>query len=114
MARTPSNMLPLGTPMPDVALPDVVSGETHRLHQYAGEKGVLVMFIFNHCPFVLHIAQFLEELSQELNLMGIKCIAISSNDVEDYPDDAAETMSLFEMERLLEFPFFYDVSKVLA
>lgn len=114
MARTPSNMLPLGTPMPDVTLPEVVSGESHRLHQYAGEDGVLVMFICNHCPFVLHIAPFLEELSQELNMMGIQCIAISSNDVDAYPDDAPDKMAMFVQKHQLAFPYFYDESQEVA
>jgi peroxiredoxin len=113
MARTPSNMLPLGTPMPDVTLPDV-SGEPHRLQQYAGEQGVLVMFICNHCPFVLHVAPFLEELCQELNLMGIQCIAISSNDVEAYPDDAPDKMALFAQKYQLAFPYLYDETQEVA
>lgn len=113
MARTPSNMLPLGTSMPDATLPDAF-GRTHQLSQLAGEKGMLVMFICNHCPFVLHIAPFLEELNQELNLMGIQCVAISSNDAEAYPDDAPDKMALFAERYQLGFPYLYDETQEVA
>lgn len=113
MARTPSNMLPLGTELPDTVLPDP-AGETWKLSQRMGDKGLLVMFICNHCPFVLHIAPFLEELNDKLNDMGIRCIAISSNDVKEYPDDAPEKMALFAKEYKLAFPYLYDESQKVA
>lgn len=114
MARTPSNMLPLGTPMPDATLPDPSSGKSHQLSQCAGEKGLLVMFICNHCPFVLHVAPLLEELNQDLNYLGIQCVAISSNDVETYPDDAPDKMALFAQKYQLAFPYLYDETQEVA
>lgn len=113
MARTPSNMLPLGTPLPDATLPDP-AGETWKLSQRMGDKGLLVMFICNHCPFVLHIAPFLEELNDKLNAMGIRCIAISSNDVNEYPDDSPEKMAQFAATYKLAFPYLYDESQKVA
>jgi len=113
MARTPSNMLPLGTRLPDFRLPDP-AGETWTLSQRRGENGLVVMFICNHCPFVLHIAPFLEELNDKLNALGIRCIAISSNDVREYPQDAPDKMAQFAAEYKLAFPYLYDESQKVA
>jgi len=113
MARTPSNMLPLGTPLPDTTLPDP-GGETWKLSQRMGDKGLLIMFICNHCPFVIHIAPFLEELNDKLNTLGIRCIAISSNDVEEYPADSPRKMAQFASEYKLAFPYLYDESQRVA
>lgn len=113
MARTPSNMLPLGTELPDTQLPDA-AGETWKLSQRRGENGLVVMFICNHCPFVLHIAPFLETLNDRLNELGIRCIAISSNDVEAYPDDAPDKMAQFAKKYKLAFPYLYDETQKVA
>lgn len=113
MARTPSNMLPLGTPLPDATLPDP-AGETWNLSQRMGDNGLLIMFICNHCPFVIHIAPFLEELNEKLNAMGIRCIAISSNDVAEYPADSPRNMAQFAGEYKLAFPYLYDESQNVA
>lgn len=113
MARTPSNMLPLGTELPDTTLPDP-AGETWTLSQRMGDKGLLVMFICNHCPFVLHIAPHLEALNDRLNALGIRCIAISSNDVAAYPADAPEKMAQFAKEYKLAFPYLYDETQQVA
>ncbi len=113
MARTPSNMLPLGTELPDTLLPDP-AGETWKLSQRMGDKGLVVMFICNHCPFVLHIAPFLETLNDRLNDLGIRCIAISSNDVNEYPADSPEKMAEFAKEYKLAFPYLYDETQRVA
>ncbi|ROQ19564.1 peroxiredoxin [Marinimicrobium koreense] len=113
MARTPSNMLPLGTELPDTTLPDP-AGETWKLSQRMGDKGLVVMFICNHCPFVLHIAPFLETLNDRLNEIGIRCIAISSNDVKEYPADSPEKMAQFAKEYKLAFPYLYDETQRVA
>ncbi|MGD8174593.1 thioredoxin family protein [Marinimicrobium sp. ARAG 43.8] len=113
MARTPSNMLPLGTELPDARLPDP-AGESWKLSQRMGDKGLLIMFICNHCPFVLHIAPFLETLNDRLNALGIRCVAVSSNDVQAYPDDAPDKMAEFAKEYRLAFPYLYDESQNVA
>jgi len=113
MARTPSNMLPLGTRLPDFSLPDP-AGEHWTLSQRMDDKGLVVMFICNHCPFVVHIAPFLEELNDKLNALGIRCIAISSNDVREYPQDAPDKMAQFAAEYKLAFPYLYDESQKVA
>ncbi|WP_111641191.1 thioredoxin family protein [Marinimicrobium alkaliphilum] len=113
MARTPSNMLALGTPLPEVKLPDP-GGETWPIAQRKGENGLLVMFICNHCPFVLHIAPFLAELDDKLNALGIRTVAISSNDVSAYPDDAPDKMAEFAQKYTLGYPYLYDESQDVA
>ena len=113
MARTPSTMLPLGTAMPDAILPDG-AGQMHRLHECVGAKGTLVLFICNHCPFVLHIADFLKPLAEELESLGVGCVAINANDVEQYPDDAPEKMVDFSAHYGLQFPYLFDDSQETA
>ena len=105
MARTESAMLALGTPAPDFSLPDVVSGGMVDLQSAAGPKGLLVMFICRHCPFVKHVEKELAKLGRDYEGKGIGIIAISSNDAVNYPDDAPA--SLAGQARALSFPFHY-------
>ena len=92
MAATPSNMLPLGTIAPDFRLPDTISGKRLGLQDLKGEQGTIVMFICNHCPYVLHVKQQLIAIAQQYGTLGIATIAISSNDIENYPQDAPDKM----------------------
>jgi thiol-disulfide isomerase/thioredoxin len=92
MAATPSNMLPLGTPAPAFQLPDTVTGKSFTLHELKGQQGTIVMFICNHCPYVLHIKQQLIAIAQQYAGLGISTIAISSNDIQNYPQDAPDKM----------------------
>ncbi len=92
MAATPSNMLPLGTIAPDFTLPDTISGKLCALRELKGEQGTIVMFICNHCPYVLHIKQQLIAIAQQYVTLGIATIAISANDIENYPQDAPDKM----------------------
>ncbi|MGR8932038.1 MAG: thioredoxin family protein [Gammaproteobacteria bacterium] len=94
MAATPSNMLPLGTIAPDFALPDTVTGKTYSLQELKGEQGTIVMFICNHCPYVLHVKPQLTAIAQQYATLGIATIAISANDVENYPQDAPDKMKV--------------------
>jgi peroxiredoxin len=105
MARTESAMLALGTRAPDFSLPDVVSGNTVDLQSAAGPKGLLVMFICRHCPFVKHLEKELAKLGRDYDGKGIGLVAISSNDAANYRDDAPE--SLAEQARELGFSFSY-------
>lgn len=92
MAATQSVMMPLGTIAPDFSLPDTVTGRECSLKQLQGERGTLVLFICNHCPYVLHVKQQLIAIAQQYATFGIATIAISANDVANYPDDAPEKM----------------------
>ncbi len=114
MAKTESRMLPLGTPAPDFALPDTVSGRTVGLDQVAGDKGTLVMFICNHCPFVKHVLDELVRLGRDYRDSGIGMVAISSNDVTGYPQDRPERMKELAESAGFEFPYLFDESQNTA
>ncbi len=115
MARTPSNMLPLGTKAPDFTLPDTMDGMGAKsLEGIKGDKGTLVMFICNHCPFVIHVMQELVKLGQEYPSRGIKLVAISSNDVIGYPQDGPTEMTKLGQELRFGFPYLYDESQEVA
>lgn len=112
MARTPSTMVPLGTPAPGFSLPDTVSGRTVRLADYAG-RPLLVMFLCNHCPFVKHVRAELASLARDYaDRLGI--VAISSNDVDNFPDDSPAKMKLEAADAGYVFPYLYDESQAVA
>ena len=114
MARTPSNMMPLGTPAPDFCLPDTVSGKEVCLSQARGEVATVVMFICNHCPFVKHIQDELARLGQEYPAQGVSLVAISSNDADQYPEDSPENMKALAVSLGYSFPYLYDESQQVA
>lgn len=114
MARTPSNMLPLETEAPDFTLLDTVSNNTFSLQELKGDKGTLIMFICNHCPFVKHVSAEISKLAKDFVTKGINCIAISSNDVENYPEDAPELMKKNAVEQGFIFPYLYDATQEVA
>ena len=114
MARTPSNMLPLGTQAPAFSLPDTVSGQILSLDQIHGVKGTVVMFICNHCPFVKHVFTGIVDLANDFLNMGVSFVAISSNDVENYPDDAPDLMTKVADEQNFPFAYLYDETQEVA
>ena len=114
MARTPSNMLPLGTQAPAFSLPDTVSGQILSLDQIHGFKGTVVMFICNHCPFVKHVFTGIVDLANDFLNMGVSFVAISSNDVENYPDDAPDLMTKVADEQNFPFAYLYDETQEVA
>lgn len=114
MARTPSNMLPLGTKAPDFKLRDTVSDKILSLSDLKGEKGTVVMFICNHCPFVIHVNPMISKLGKQYQTHGIGFVAISSNDVVNYPQDAPHLMKENAREMEYTFPYLYDESQEVA
>ncbi len=114
MARTPSNMLPIGTPAPDFTLPDTVSGNSYTLRDLQGNQGTVLMFICNHCPFVKHVNAQLVALAHAYQTKGIAFIAISSNDVVNYPDDHPDLMRETAAAEGYPFPYLYDESQEVA
>ena len=113
MVRTPSTMLPLGTPAPDFELPNV-DGRLVPLADAAGPRGTLVMFICNHCPFVKHVADELARLGRDVMPSGVGVVAISSNDVSSHPADSPEQMVREAEERGYPFPYLYDATQNVA
>ena len=114
MALTASTMLPLGTKAPDFQLPDVVSGEIISLSRFVGKKALLVMFICKHCPFVKHVQVELAQLGKDYVSRDVGIVAISSNDVNNYPDDAPEQLKAIAQELDFTFPLCYDESQETA
>lgn len=111
MALTPSTMLPLGTPAPDFALPDT-DGRVVGLADFAG-RPLLVLFICNHCPYVKHVGPTLAALGRDYG-SRVGVVAISSNDVAAYPDDAPEKMADEKVRQGYSFPYLYDESQAVA
>lgn len=114
MAQTPSNMLALGTSAPEFSLTDTVSGNTMNLQELQGDKGTIIMFICNHCPFVIHVNSELVKLANEYSEKGIGFIAISSNDAENYPQDGPDKMKIHAKEVGYPFPYLYDETQEVA
>lgn len=114
MAATPSTMIPLGTTAPDFTLPDTVSGKVLSLQLLKSDKATVIMFICNHCPFVKHIRKELAALARNYQPKGISFIAISSNDIENYPDDSPEKMALEAKAAGYTFPYLYDETQTVA
>lgn len=114
MALTPSTMLTLGTPAPSFQLPDVVSEQTISLDTFAGKKGLLVMFICQHCPFVKHVKHELAKIGQDYTSQDLGIVAISANDVANYPDDSPDKLKLMAQTEGFNFPFCYDETQAIA
>lgn len=114
MARTPSNMIPLGDIAPFFTLPEPLTGKEVALGDIRGEKGTLVMFICNHCPYVLHVIEEIVEITNDYGPKGIGIAAINSNDVESYPEDSPENMALFAEKYGFNFPYVFDETQEIA
>jgi peroxiredoxin len=108
-------MLALGTKAPDFQLPNPSNNnQLQALESLKGKKGTLVIFMCNHCPFVLHIIDKLEELYEDYKSQGIEFIGINSNDVDKYPADSPENMVDFVEEKGIRFPYLYDATQDVA
>lgn len=114
MALTESTMLPLGTQAPDFQLPDVVSGKVISLETFAEKQAFLVMFICYHCPFVKHVKQELANIGKDYGNCGLGIVAISANDVANYPDDSPANLKAMAQELNFNFPVCYDESQAIA
>ncbi len=113
MVKTASTMLPLGTPAPDFSLPDTVSGNTVSLENYAG-AALVIMFICNHCPFVVHIQDGLVNFGADYQDTDVSVVAISSNDIHSFPDDAPDKLAAVAREYGYAFPYLYDETQEVA
>jgi thiol-disulfide isomerase/thioredoxin len=114
MARTLSNMMPLGTVAPDFKLLDTLSGKNLSLGELKSDRATVILFICNHCPFVKHVDAGIVKLAQDYQVKGISFIAISSNDIENYPQDAPDLMKV-EAERVgYSFPYLFDETQEVA
>ena len=113
MARVPSTMLPLGTPAPPFALPDL-DGKLLSSAEIAGAPGLLVMFLCPHCPFVKHLRKALADFGREYGRRGLAIVAINPNSVEESPEDSPEHMVQEAREAGYTFPYLHDGTQEVA
>ena len=106
-----SSMMPLGAEAPNFALPDVRSGRQLSLEDCMGPKGAVVMFICNHCPYVVHIRDALLSFAADYADSGVGLVAISVNDASRYPDDSPEKMAELAQQMAFPFPYLYDEAR---
>ncbi|MGW8248945.1 MAG: thioredoxin family protein [Acidiferrobacterales bacterium] len=113
MSLTPSTMLNLGTEAPDFNLPDT-EGQDRSLSEFTDSKGLLVIFMCNHCPYVKHIQHALAKLADEYMDKGIAVVGISSNSVESHPQDGPDAMREEAARVGYHFPYLYDETQEVA
>lgn len=113
MALIPSTETPIGTPAPAFSLPEPASGNHVALSDYS-DKPVVVIFMCNHCPYVIHILDGLVAAGQQLIDQGIAVVAISANDASNYPADGPEKMAALSRDAGLPFPYLYDETQQTA
>ena len=113
MVRTNSTMLPLGTPAPDFSLVNV-DGQIVSRDSLRGAPALLVIFMCNHCPYVIHVAPELARLAAEYQARGVAIVGISSNDVSAYPQDSPEQMVHEVEQRGYTFPYLFDETQEVA
>jgi peroxiredoxin len=112
--RRESRTLALETPAPQFALRDVVSGRTLAVEDFASSPALLIAFICNHCPFVKHILDAFVTFARDLGPRGVAVLAISSNDVAEYPADSPAEMARIAAGKQFSFPYLYDESQQVA
>lgn len=114
MARTLTTQIPLGFSAPDFQLPNVVTNAKVSFSDVQGEEGTVVMFICNHCPFVVLVLDGILDLARSYQNQGFGFVAISANDVDNYPQDGPELMKKLAEEKGFPFPYLYDESQEVA
>jgi len=114
MSLTPSVMLPLGTVAPPFELPDTVSGKVLTLDSLKSSVATLIMFICNHCPYVKHVNEQLVSLAKDYQAENVSFIAISSNDIVNYPQDSPEKMKETSAQVGYTFPYLFDETQEVA
>ncbi len=114
MSLVESNMLPLGTVAPAFSLPDTRTGKTMSFDDIATDKGTVVVFSCNHCPYVIHINEEWVNLAKKYQALGVGFVAINSNDVDNYPQDSPDKMKILAEEVGYTFPYLYDETQEVA
>ena len=114
MSETPSSSIPLGFEAPIFVLPDTVTGKNVSLLSLKSEIATVIIFMCNHCPYVIHVLDGIVEISKEYKEKGISFIGISANDVENYPDDSPEKMKEMALEHAFPFTYLFDETQAVA
>lgn len=114
MALTPSKMIPLGTRAPGFRLLDTVTDQWVELSEIKSDKATVIMFLCNHCPYVKHVREELVRIGNEYMKKGVSFAAISSNDIEQYPEDSPQKMKEEAQTFKYPFPYLFDESQAVA
>lgn len=114
MSLTPSHMIKLGTKAPNFKLMDTITGHLISLQDIQGERGTLIMFLCNHCPFVKHVNEEIVRIANEYRQLGFGFAGIMSNDVKKYPEDSPENMKEHAAKHQYSFPYLYDGTQEIA
>ena len=114
MALTPSNMLELGTQAPQFQLVDSITNQLCSFADIKGDKGTVVMFICNHCPFVVHVVDEIVRVANDYRVLGFGFVAISSNDIVNYPQDEPAAMWENARKNKFTFPYLFDDTQEVA
>lgn len=117
MVETPSKDIQLGSPAPVFSLPNlnpVYGGQSVELSDFDNSKALLIVFMCNHCPYVVHIAEALAAVAAKYQPQGLGVVAINVNDVESYPQDAPDLMTAMSRKYDFTFPYLYDQSQRIA
>lgn len=114
MSYTLSNMLPLGTAAPDFKLLDPRDGKEKSLKDLQSNRATVIIFICNHCPYVIHLIRDIVDTANEYMEQGVSFITINPNDVENYPDDSPDRMALIAKVLQFPFPYLYDETQEVA
>lgn len=113
MASLETPVCDFGAAAPDFCLPGV-DGRVWTRDECRGEKGLLVMFICNHCPYVKAVRERIVRDARDLQALGVGCVGIMSNDTADYPEDSFENMQRIAAELGFTFPYLLDESQSVA
>ena len=113
MVKTASTMRALGERAPNFSLPNV-DGKTVSLKDFNGKPGLLVIFMCNHCPFVIHLRSALAAFGKEYQSKGLGLVGINSNDITTHPDDSPERMKVEAQTAGYTFPYLFDESQEVA
>ena len=111
---TESKNLNLGTSIIDFDLFNPKLNKNQKLNELKGKKGTLIIFMCNHCPYVVHIIEKLSKIADEYIAKGIAFIGINSNDIKNYPEDSPENMVKFANKYNINFPYLFDESQETA
>jgi peroxiredoxin len=114
MVETRSSTLPLGTHAPDFSLPDANSDGVVSLSDFQEAKALLVMFICNHCPFVVHVRDELTRIAADYSERGLRIVAINSNSIKSHPQDGPKHMKELAARMHWDFPFLFDATQDVA
>jgi thiol-disulfide isomerase/thioredoxin len=113
MVRTASDMLPLGTAAPDFRLPDAVTGRDFSLADFDTQRPLLVMFVCNHCPYVVHVRDEFPRLARDYE-GRLDLVAINANSLATHPQDGPGPMRALAIEMGWTFPFLFDAGQEVA